>query len=86
MVPVSLCEAEQSFSALPRLKTWLQASVAQDRLNNIIVCNVNEERLDKLNMKMICQVFVGSSDTQRNMFSSFSRSVVPVSSCEAENS
>lgn len=38
---LSSCEAERSFSfsALCRLKTWLQASMSQDRMNNII--NIN---------------------------------------------
>lgn len=53
VVPVSSCEAERSFSALRRLKTWLRATMAQQRFNNVVVCNVHKERLDKLNMNMI---------------------------------
>ena len=71
VVPVSSCEAERSFSALRRLKTWLRSTMAQERLNNIVVCNVHQERLDKLNIKIICQEFVGSSDTRKSTFGSF---------------
>ncbi len=71
VVPVSSCEAERSFSTLHRLKTWLRATMAQQRLNNVVVCNVHKERLDKLNMNMICQEFVGSSNTRRSTFGSF---------------
>lgn len=71
VVPVSSCEAERSFSALRRLKTWLRANMGQERLNSVVVCNVHKERLDKLNMKMICQEFVGSSDTRKSTFGSF---------------
>ena len=47
-VPVSSCEAERRFSALRRLKTWLRASMGQERLNAIVVCNVHKDRLDSL--------------------------------------
>ncbi len=42
VVPVSSCEAERSFSALRRLKTWLRATMGQDRLNSLLVCNVHK--------------------------------------------
>ncbi|XP_072565314.1 zinc finger MYM-type protein 1-like [Paramormyrops kingsleyae] len=71
VVPVSSCEAERSFSTLRRLKTWLRATMNQNRLNNLVVCNVHKERLDMLNIDMICQEFVGCSDTRRRTFGSF---------------
>ena len=42
VVPVSSCEAERSFSALRRLKTWLRSTMAQSRLNSISVCPQGE--------------------------------------------
>ena len=76
VAPVSSCEAERSFSALHRLKTWLRSTMAQERLNIIVVCNVHKERLDKLDMKMIRQEFVGSSDAKKITFVFLSRNVV----------
>uniref|UniRef100_A0A1A8A7T4 HAT C-terminal dimerisation domain-containing protein n=1 Tax=Nothobranchius furzeri TaxID=105023 RepID=A0A1A8A7T4_NOTFU len=71
VVPVSSCEAERSFSTLCRLKTWLRATMNQNRLNNLVVCNVHKERLDMLNIDTICQEFVGCSGTRRSTFGSF---------------
>ncbi len=65
VVPVSSCEAERSFSALRRLKTWLRATMGQDRLNSLLVCNVHKDKLDNLNINNICQEFVGPSDTRK---------------------
>lgn len=36
VVPVSSCEAERSFSALRRLKTWLRSTVAQERVSTVL--------------------------------------------------
>lgn len=71
VVPVSSCEAERSFSALRRLKTWLRATMGQDRLNSLLVCNVHKDRLDSLNINKICQEFVGPSDTRKHIFGTF---------------
>ena len=37
----SSCEAEQSFGALPRLKTWLRSTMTQVRLNHVVVCHIH---------------------------------------------
>ena len=34
--PASSCEAERSFSALRRLKTWLRSTMTQVRLNHVV--------------------------------------------------
>ena len=38
--PASSCEAERSFSALRRLKTWLRSTMTQTRLNQEAMCIV----------------------------------------------
>lgn len=43
VVPASSVEAERSFSALRRLKTWLRSSMSQTRLNNVAMCHVHQE-------------------------------------------
>ena len=45
VVPISSAEAEQSFSGLRRLKTWLRSTMMQKRLNGIAVCHIHQERL-----------------------------------------
>jgi len=64
VVPASSFEAERSFSALKRLKTWLRATMSQERLNSVVVCHVHREEVDELDRPNLCQQFVaGSSQT-----------------------
>lgn len=51
--PVSSCEAERSFSALRRVKTWLRSSLGQVRLNGAVVCCVHKVRLDNIDCAAI---------------------------------
>ena len=41
VVPASSVEAERSFSAPGRLKTWLRSSMSQTRLNNVAMWYVH---------------------------------------------
>ena len=56
--PASSCEAERSFSALRRIKTWLRSTMTQTRLNNVMVCHVQREILLKLSPEVIADQFV----------------------------
>jgi len=51
--PASSCEAERSFSALCRLKTWLQSTMTQVRLNAVAVCHIPQHLLDSVNDERI---------------------------------
>jgi len=42
-VPVSSANAEQSFSTLKRVKTYLRSTMAQQRLNNLCLMSVQRE-------------------------------------------
>ena len=56
VLPISSCEAERSFSALRRLKTYLRSSMGQNRLTSLalmhiernIVNNVLKEDMSQL--------------------------------------
>ena len=39
--PASSCEAERSFSALRRVKTWLKSTMSHERLNSVMMCHVH---------------------------------------------
>lgn len=71
VVPVSSAEAERSFSALRRLKTWLRSSMSQTRLNSVAVCHVHRERMYNLDKKKLCQEFVQVTDRRMHVFGSF---------------
>ena len=40
VIPTTSCSAEQSFSALRRLKTYLRSSMGQQRVSNIAFINI----------------------------------------------
>ncbi len=71
VVPASSAEAERSFSALRRLKTWLRSSMSQTRLNSVAVCHVHRERVYNLDKKKLCQEFVQVTDRRMHVFGSF---------------
>ena len=41
VLPVTTCEAERTFSALRRIKTYLRTTMKQDRLNGVALLNVH---------------------------------------------
>jgi hAT family C-terminal dimerisation region len=66
--PASSCEAERSFSALRRLKTWLRNSMTQRRLNSVALCNVHKHILDGIDIDAIVQLFASKNDTRAVIF------------------
>ena len=71
VVPASSAEAERSFSALRRLKTWLRSSMSQTRLNSVAVCHVHRERMYNLDKKKLCQELVQVTDRRMHVLGSF---------------
>lgn len=65
VVPTSSAEAERSFSALRRLKTWLRHC-----MNNVAVCHIHQERTDALDRKKLCQEFISATDRGQHVFGS----------------
>ena len=41
VLPVTSCEAERSFSALRRIKTYLQTTMTQNRLNSLSLLSIH---------------------------------------------
>ena len=48
VIPVSSASSERSFSTLRRLKTWLRASMTEDRLSNVALMAVEREETCRL--------------------------------------
>lgn len=68
--PASSCEAERSFSALRRLKSYLRTTMSQPRLNQVALCYVHKERLDKVDIRKVAQLFVSRKDYRKSLFGS----------------
>jgi len=66
--PASSAEAERSFSALRRLKTWLRSTMTQTRLNSVAVCHVHQELLDSCNLDELIKLFINKFDSRQKMF------------------
>ena len=71
VVPVSSCEAERSFSALRRLKTWLRSTMSQSRLNSVSVCHIHREKLLNIDRKEIAVAFIRTSKRRSHLFGKF---------------
>ena len=56
-IPVTTSTAEQSFSALRRIKTYLRTSMSQAQLNHCILLHVLRDKMDKLDDKDIAKEF-----------------------------
>ena len=71
VVPTSSAEAERSFSALRRLKIWLRNCMKEKHLNNVAICHIQQERVDTLDRKKLCQEFICANDWRQHVFGSF---------------
>ena len=65
------CEAERSFSALRRIKTWLRNSMTKVRLNAAAICSVHKDRLDIMVVKSKHADFAGRNELRRGIFGHF---------------
>jgi hypothetical protein len=68
VLPVSSASSERSFSSLRRLKTWLRATMTQQRLNHIAVLHTHQEELDALDTSIILSEFIAASDIRGSIF------------------
>ena len=59
VMPATNACSERSFSALRRIKTYLRATMKQDRLNYLMLLHVH---------KSVINEFIGSSDHRSNIF------------------
>ena len=69
--PLSSCSAERSFNASMRLKTLMRSTMSGSRLNAIIVCHVNHDILDKLDVRQFAADICSRSDIRTVIFGRF---------------
>jgi hypothetical protein len=69
--PCTSYEAERSFSALRRLKTWLRSSMTQVRLNSAAICHVHKDKLDAVSVEAVASEFACMTETRRAAFGHF---------------
>ncbi len=71
VMPATNASSERSFSALRRIKTYLRATMKQDRLNYLMLLHVHKDRTDEINLKTLLNEFVGCSEHRASIFSKF---------------
>jgi len=71
VVPASSCEAERSFSALRRLKTWLRSTMTQQRLNHVALCSVHHHYIDNIDIRAVANDFVSGIGRREQLFGTF---------------
>ena len=60
-IPISTCTAERSFSALKRIKTRLRSTMAQERLEDLLMMSVEHKILSSVSCDSIIDQFARSS-------------------------
>ena len=68
VLPSTNAVSERTFSAMRRLKTYLRATMKQNRLNHLLVLNVHKDRTDNLSCEAVAQSFVGDSEHRLTVF------------------
>lgn len=71
VMPSTNVASERSFSTMKRLKTYLQSTMGQSRLNHLMVLNVYKEVLDKLDLTTVANEFVQGSEHRLHVFGTF---------------
>ena len=67
VMPATNASSERSFSALRRVKTYLRATMKQDRLNYLMLLHVHKDKTDELDLKLLVNEFI-NSDHRSNIF------------------
>ena len=71
VMPATNAMSEQSFSALRRLKSYLQTTMTQTQLNSILVLHIHQECTDSLDLKEVGNEFVTGSEHRQTVFGKF---------------
>ena len=70
VLPASTASAERSFSTLRRIKSYLRATISQEKLNHLMVLTrpTYKERIDMLDEAALLKSFVLRNDMHRQTF------------------
>ena len=69
--PATNATSERSFSALRRAKSYLQSTMKQLRLNNIMILHLHKDRTDDLNLTEVANEFVSVKEQRKAVFGNF---------------
>ena len=70
-MPSSNAVSERSLSATRRLKTYLRITMRQSGLNHLLLLNINQEKVDQLDIDAIGDEFIRGSKHRFRQFAKF---------------
>ena len=70
-LPSTTCEAERSFSALRRIKSYLRATMTQERLNHVLILNVHEAEAASIPLDQVMNEWIDKAPIRKNTFGKF---------------
>ena len=70
-VPMTTATAERTFLTLRRLKNYLQSTMTQKRLNDIVLLHTHKHPTDELDLTEVASDFSGANSRRRAFFGSF---------------
>ena len=68
VMPATNATSQRSFSALQRIKSYLQATMLQERLNNLLTLHIHKENGLMLNLADIGNDFINAKENRKTMF------------------
>ena len=71
VMPATNATSERSFSTLRRIKSYLRATMSQERLNSLLTLHIRKENTLKLNLADIGSDFVSAKENRTTMFGKF---------------
>ena len=69
--PATNATSERSFSALRRVKSYLQSTMKQQRLNHVMMMHIHKEQTDALDLIDVGNDFVDGSEHRLSIFGKF---------------
>ena len=67
VMPATNPESERSFSAVPRIKMYLCATMSQQRLNHLMLLHVHKSQTNSLSLVDVANNFISGHDYRKNL-------------------
>ena len=71
VMPATNASSERTFSTMRRIKSYLRSSMAQARLNHLMVLSIYKEMLDRIDLRTTANNFVQGSEHRLSVFGNF---------------
>ena len=68
VIPATNAESERSFSAVWHIKTYLHATMSQQRLNHLMLLHVHKSQTDSLSLVDVANSFISGHDHRKKLF------------------